>query len=284
MSYPNDPRMRASTMQLLTTTWLKLGASLERARGWGADWFRLSTPFVEWLDGQVIAHAGIIELPIVIAGEHKRVAGIHAVCTRVDQRRRGHMRTVLGQALAWAQQQGFDGAALWAVQADVYAPFGFVARPESIFVGPVQGGPARMQPLSLERSEDVEFLRAAIEGRAAISSQCGVVGAAELALLDLALWRPGPSLAWLPDLQCVVVYAVREHFLDLYDVFCPHEVTLADIAARLGEHIDTAVLYMSPDRLDAPQLRAEPSVLVDTLMVRGIDLVQPLAIPRLSRC
>jgi GNAT superfamily N-acetyltransferase len=276
--------MRASTLALLNATWSRLAASLERARGWGADWFRLSTPFVEWLDGQVIAHAGIIELPMVVAGVPMRIAGIHAVCTRADQRGRGHMRTVLQRALAWSEQQGFAGAALWAVDPAVYAGFGFGARPESIFVGPVRGGPMRARPLSLERRADIDELRVAVETRAAITDQCGVVGASELALIDLALWWPGPQLAVLDDLQCVVAYAVRERFLDVYDVFCPHAVTLADIAARLGEQVDTAVVYVSPDRLAAPQLRAEPSVLLDTLMLRGFDVAQPLAVPRLSRC
>jgi hypothetical protein len=107
-----------------------------------------------------------------------------------------------------------------------------------------------------------------------------------LALLDLALWNPGPSLAYLPDLECIVVYAVRGRFLDLYDVIARDIPALGEIGVRLGEGIDTAIVYFSPDLLGAPGLVGEPTVLIDTLMVRGWwgDGGRGVAFAPLGRC
>ncbi|MCA9684660.1 MAG: hypothetical protein KC457_20915, partial [Myxococcales bacterium] len=69
-----------------------------------------------------------------------------------------------------------------------------------------------------------------------------------------------------------------------YDVIAPGPVALAELAARLGEAIDTAVVYFSPDGLDAPQLRPEPTVLIDPLMVRGPWCEEPFAVAPLRRC
>jgi hypothetical protein len=111
-----------------------------------------------------------------------------------------------------------------------------------------------------------------------------VIDETTLTLIDLALWQPGPSLAALPDLDCIVVYAVRERFLDLYDVIAEQPVALGDLASRLGAAIDTAIVHFTPDRLDAPQLRAEPAASIDTLMVRGEWLAEPFAIAPARRC
>lgn len=285
MAFPDDPALREAILALLGATWTRLPEAIARARGWGADWCELSTPFVEVVEGEVAAHVGVMPVELVVEGEARRLAGIHAVCTAARQRGRGLMRAALERALAWAEVEGgFDGAILWANDPAIYGRFGFVARPESIFVGAVKGGPRRAEELSLARAEDVARVRACLERRAAISRRSGVTGPAALCLIDLALWQPGPSLAYLPEQGAVVVYAVRERFLDLYDVIAPREVTLAEIAAQMGERIDTAVVYFSPERLDAPHLRAEPTTLYDTLMTRGVAMAEVLAVPPLGRC
>jgi GNAT superfamily N-acetyltransferase len=276
MPYPDDPALRVETLDLLGRIWTRLPSAVVRARGWGVDWFEVSTPFLEREHGRVVAHVGVLEIPVVLAGEAMTVAGIHAVCSHPEHRRRGHMRAAMERALAWADAR-HETAVLWANDPSIYGRFGFVARQESMFVGPVRGGPAReVRTLQLDQPADVAFLHERLADRES----------GWLALLDLALWTPGPSVAYLPELDCIVVYAVRERFLDLYDVIARDVPPLADIAACLGERIDTAVVYFSPDSLAAPALVPEPTVLIDTLMVRGRWPVEDrvFAFSPLSRC
>lgn len=284
MPYPADPELRRSTLELLGHTWTKLPAAITRARAWGADWCELSTPFLEMSESRVVAHVGVIELPLLLDGVRRRFAGIHAVCTEVSQRNRGHMRAAMAAALEHVDAH-FDGALLWANDPAIYGRFGFVVREESMFVGPVQGGArGRVQPLSLTDADDLALLLQHLSRRMPVSLRSDVVDATTLTLIDLALWQPGPSLALLPDLDCIVVYRVRERFLDLYDVIAEQPVALAELGARLGERIDTAIVYFTPDRLDAAQLRAEPTVLIDTLMVRGEWIEGTFAVAPIRRC
>jgi predicted N-acetyltransferase YhbS len=286
MPYPADPELHQSTLELLGRTWTKLPAAITRARAWGAHWCELSTPFVELAAGRVVAHVGVIELPLVLDGRRRRFAGIHAVCTEVSQRRRGHMRAAMTRALAHVDAH-FDGALLWANDPTLYGRFGFVAREEAMFVGPVRGGASEgVRPLSLADADDLALLRRHLDRRVPASVRSDVVDetAPTLTLIDLALWQPGPSLAVVPDLDCIVVYAVRERFLDLYDVIAEQPVALGELASRLGAHIDTAIVHFTPDRLDAPQLRAEPTALIDTLMIRGEWIAGPFAIAPVRRC
>jgi predicted N-acetyltransferase YhbS len=269
MPYPDDVNFRSETLELLGRTWTKLPGAVVRARASGADWFEVSTPFVEHEAGRIVAHVGVLEIPVVLDNERRTVAGIHAVCTHQEHRRRGHMRAAMERALAWVDAR-YETAVLWANDPEIYGRFGFVAREESMFVGSVQGGPvSRLQPLMLDQPDDVAFLRERLADRVPVSLSIAANEPGWLELIDLALWTPGPSLAYLPDLECIVVYAVRERFLDLHDVIARDIPPLADIAARLGERIDTAVVYFSPDLLEAPGLVGEPTVLIDSLMVRG---------------
>ncbi len=282
--YPADPELRRSTLELLGRTWTKLPTAITRARAWGAEWCELSTPFVELVGRRVVAHVGVIELPLRLDGAHRRFAGIHAVCTDVSQRGRGRMRAAMTRALAHVDAH-FDGALLWANDPAIYTRFGFVAREESMFVGPVRGGACEhVRPLSLADVDDLALLRAHLARRTSVSRRCDVVDATTLTLIDLALWQPARSLALLPDLDCVVVHAVRERFLDVYDVIAEQPVALAEVASRLGERIDTAIVHFTPDRLDAPQLWAEPTVLLDTLMARGEWIAEPFAVAPIRRC
>jgi predicted N-acetyltransferase YhbS len=286
MPYPTDPTLRADTLELLGSIWTRLPRAVERARSWGADWFEHSTPFVHLEAGRVIAHVGVLEIPVMLAGESRTIAGIHAVCAAADHRGRGHVRATLERALAWADAR-CDLAVLWANDPAVYPRFGFVAREESIFVGPVRGGSTTsLRPLSLDRPDDVALVRERLARRTPLSNQTGTDEPGWLACLDLALWSPGPSLAYIPELECIVVYGVRERFLDLYDVIAETIPPLAELAGRLGARIDTAVVYGSPDRLDAPLLVAEPTVLIDTLMTRGRWPLgdQPFAFSPIARC
>ncbi|KIG18426.1 Acetyltransferase, GNAT family, potentially associated with YqeK [Enhygromyxa salina] len=286
MAYPANPNLRASTLALLSGIWTKLPAAVARARAWGADWCERSTPFIHTIDGEVVAHVGVLEIPVVIDGRAQTVAGVHAVCTAAELRGRGHMRACMEAALAWIDARHAT-AILWANDPAIYTRFGFASQAESIFVGPVVGGREDgVRLLARDDPADMEFLTAQLARRSPVSQRAATHEPGWLALIDLALWTTGPSLAWIPALECVVVYAVRDRFLDLYDVIGASIPSLADIAAHVGPGVDTAITYFCPDALGDHTLVAEPTVLIDQLMVRGAwpSDPQPLAFAPLGRC
>jgi hypothetical protein len=64
-----DLERRRSILELLGRTWTKLPAAIARAQAWGASWCELSTPFVELAAGSIVAHVGVIELPLMLDGQ-----------------------------------------------------------------------------------------------------------------------------------------------------------------------------------------------------------------------
>jgi predicted N-acetyltransferase YhbS len=284
--YPANPDLRAATLALLGGIWTRLPDAVARASNWGAHWCEHSTPFVHTVDGSVVAHVGVLEIPAVLAGQACTIAGVHAVCTQPQERGRGHMRGCMEAALAWVDAR-YPTSILWANEPGIYSRFGFVSQAESMFVGPVVGGrDDSIRVLALDEASDVALLTEQLARRSPVSRRAAAHDPGWLALLDLALWSPGPSLAWIPELECVVVYSIRERYLDLYDVIAPRMPALADIAGHLGAGVDTAIVYFCPDALGDHALLPEPTVLVDQLMVRGewFSDAQPFAFSPLGRC
>lgn len=283
MSYPSDPLFRAGVVELLGGIWKKLPAGIVAADRLGASWFSGSTPFVHSDRGQIVAHVGVIEIPLWLGGRAVKAAGIHAVCTHPHHRGRGHLRQTMQRALAWIDDdRRYDLTVLWANDPEIYTQFGFVRCPESVFHGPLAvdtmnatgRGRGELRRLSLDREDHVAELSRRLARRVPVSPRCGTVEPGWLALIDLCLWpEPRPELALCADLDCLIVFARRGRTVHLYDVIADAMPTLSALVAATDLAADGAadavVVYFSPESLAAPQLVPGPTPLGDFLMARG---------------
>jgi predicted GNAT family acetyltransferase len=257
-----------------------LPGGIAQAAQFGGDWFEVSTPFVV-RDGQrVLAHAGVVAVDLRIDCAPRRLAAVHAVCVDREHRGRGLGRTVLEQALAYVDQQGFDTCILWSDLADLYGRFGFEPCRESVFVGKAPraaGLPG--QGLDLDNEADLSRLRSLLARRAPVS---GVAAAADNGwhfLIDLGLWSAAQTILWwLDDADALVVAELKGNGLHLYDVVATRLPPLERIVAAIPGTAERLVCYFTPD-LIAPKLDPAPHPLPDLLMVRGAPFVDPTTTP-----
>lgn len=129
-----------------------LPARIELARRAGIHWEALTFPFAHLEGDRCLAVVGVLEHPLILGGEHVRVAGIHAVCTAAARRRQGLCRSLLREALAWADAR-YPLAKLHTDDPEVYAGQGFTVRPTFRFRSVRAPGPAPEARL-LEPSRD----------------------------------------------------------------------------------------------------------------------------------
>lgn len=270
MPYPPRPAFRAAVVDLLGRAWPRLPASVAIARAWGADWCEHSEPFVQVEDGAVVAHVGVMEIPVVLDGREEILAGVHAVCTHPDHRGRGHMRAAMEAALRFVDRR-YARAVLWANDENIYHRFGFRVQAEHTFVGPCRGGAkARGRVLSLEDEADRAELRRALAQRAPVSRLCGSRDPGWLALINLALWRTPPRIVALDDLGCLVIHTVADGTLRLHDVVAPVMPALDDVTVALGGGFDRVELGFVTDDVGRRALEARPVPPDDdVLMLRG---------------
>jgi GNAT superfamily N-acetyltransferase len=287
---PLDARLA----ELFGRVWPGLPGAVARAEALGASWTAASTPFVAWEGGRAIAHVGLIELPLVVAGHPRRVASIHAVCTDPERRGRGLAAALLRQALD-ACRGRFDTVILTTLIPEFYVPFGFRPVREHVFVrtlpavAPGPGG----RPLT-DTPQDAARLRRLLARRAPVSARLGSLENGTVFLVDLMLtWGDLTRVRYHPDLEAVTVHEVRGRALVLYDVVAAALPALPALAAALGAGAERVVTLFAPDHLGdgfvaEPWDRARAEALGDDwfagLMAHGpFPEDEPLMLPPLSR-
>lgn len=284
-AFADDPSLCRRVFALLDLAFGEDLSGQERAaRRLGLRWEDVSTPFCRFERGELVAHVGVLALPLVVNGRPLRAGGIHAVATHPGRRRRGLYRSVMEEALAWCGPR-FDALELCTVQPELYEPFGFRVLREERFVGPGPGAPGRagLRVLDYGDPGDVALLHRLLAERTPVSQRLGVDGGAAVLLFDEAR-RP---LHFAPDLDAVLSLELDAGALRLFDVVAREIPSLSEILARIPAAPARVEVYFAPDRLAAPGLRAEPHVLngSEVFMVRGPfpEPAGPAMLPRTGR-
>lgn len=261
---------------------LELRQLANAARELGAPWESVSTPFMKFEGNRVIAHVGVLELPLQVMGQPVQVGGIHAVATHPDFRRQGHYRDCMEAALAYCDSR-YETLLLTTSQPELYKSFGFRVVPESAFVASCQVREAKpgMRILELQNADDRALLHRLLDTRIPISDVVGVYPERALFLVNEAS-RP---LYYIPDLDALVVMQMDQQ-LHLFEIVSPHSLSLRSILEYIHDPVTEVVLYFSPDRLNIHTQTISCMLDETYLMMRGSFAAenQPFMLPHPARC
>lgn len=281
-------------------------------RAWGAAWEAVSTPYVLFEGTQVVAHVGVIDLPLVIQGRSVRAGSVHAVATRPDRRRRGLYRRLMEEVLEAAPSQ-YDLLLLTTENPEYYEPFGFRYVPESRFELDIpigkqarasaggsirasipnavpEAGRGQLRPLELGLTEERTLLERLVRQRTPASLVAGIADTRprDSGFTVFCFNEGFRTIHYSEELDVALAGQVTGTRLDLFDVVGPVLPSLEDLLAAIGSPIERVRFYFTPDRL-RPQARpiqhipdyAGPSY----LMVRGEFAAEavPFALPRTAR-
>lgn len=249
-----EPRLLA----LLGRVWPFLPPAIARAEALGFSWAAISTPFVHYEGARAVAHVGVIELPLVLAGRQRMVGSIHAVCTDADRRLRGHARRLMEAALAHCRVR-YGTVVLTTLIPDFYTRLGFRTVTEHAYTRAVRspGASAGGRRLT-ESAEDARLLTRLVGHRVPVSERLGVLDATVVFVFGLLLgWGDFTRAYYHAALDVVTVHEVVGRTLVLYDVVGARLPPLADVLETIGADVDRLITMFVPDRL-GPGFRAEP--------------------------
>ncbi len=268
--YADEPGLLERVFSLLDLAFAGLSAHARAIEAFDVRWDRISTPFVLADGGDVLAHVGVLEMPMVVDGREMPVGGVHAVCTHPEHRSRGHFRAVMTEVLAWCDER--YAAILLCGDRELYERFGFHFLEESRFLGAARRSvdapnELAMRRLDLMRAEDLRLLNRLLAERAPASRRLGVVRERDVFLFNQAT----EPLCYAEDLDAVLCFEVDDGTLRLHDVVATQIPALQQIVDRVDAPIEHVEVYFSPDQLDA-SLTAESHVLGGDgwIMTRGV--------------
>jgi GNAT superfamily N-acetyltransferase len=284
----NDLAGRRAVYDLFDIVWPRMTARMALAAQAGADpWHRISIPFVAHHEGRVVAHVGVIAIPLMLGGARVVVGGIHAVATHPAHRRRGHVRRLLADALAYCDER-FPSIQLTTESPSVFRSAGFRVVPQTRFeVAPASSRAAGFRPLSVDSAGDCALLGRLLQRREPVSLRLSSLDPGWLFVTDEVLATGGfTRLHYATDLDLVAAYEVKDGRLRLYDLVSETLPRLGDVLERIpGEyaHVD---LFFTPDRFDVEILSENEAYPGDNVMVRGIYPAEgePMVLSPLAHC
>ena len=288
--------MEPALAALLGRVWPRVPIAAARAAAMGFSWEAVSTPFVRREGGRVVAHVGVIELPLVVNGRRASIGSIHAVCTDPERRGRGLGRELMEEAVAECDRR-YETAVLTTSIPDFYAMFGFRPVREHAFTRalPRISRTRTTGGILSERSDDVRLLGRLLAGRASVSERLGSLEDGTVFVMSVLLtWGDFSRVHYHGALDVVTVHEVRDRTLLLYDVVGAAIPPLEVLSAAIGADADRIVTLFSPDRLgggfaaepwDEARAAAHGDEWFTGLMARGslFDPQEPLMLPALSR-
>lgn len=282
--FQTDPGLSPALFHLLDQVFPGIAGGAARLRGWGAAWEEVSTPFVHRAaDGEVLAHVGLIPLPLILEGSPARAATVHAVACHPEHRRQGLYRGVMDELLDHAASR-FDTLLLTTEHPEYFTPFGFQVVEECAFT--VEPGGSGLRPpaiLDLDREGDRAVAHRILGAREPVSRVLGVGPERAVFLFNEA--RAG--IRHIPELDTLLCLEEDGDTVRLFDVAAPRLPSLDALRPWLPASRRLELAF-APDRL-APEAVARPRLFEHDgpswLLVRGpwLPAGTPFTVPRSAR-
>lgn len=291
--YRFDATLGDRVFDLLEVVFPGVGAGRANGAAFGAAWESASTPFVAERSGRIVAHVGLMPMPLHARGRTLRCGGVHGVATDPDHRRRGYFRRLMEELLVDGSAR-FDTLILTTAHREYFEPFGFRVVPESVFRyrSPV-GGREPSRVLDLARPEDFTRMHGLLDERTPVSDVLGVGPEKGC----WAFYEYRSPIRFLPDADVAVIAELTGQTLRLYDVIGRSMPSIERIVAAFPGPVSEVVAYLAPDRLGGAFLpephdrlggpeALEPGTPDLVFMVRGPFPAEgwPLMLPRPGRC
>jgi predicted N-acetyltransferase YhbS len=264
--YLEEPGLSDRVFELLETWFTGISEPRRVALQLGGCWDDCSTPFVCEIDGRIVSHVGLLEMPYVVRGERVAFGGVHGVCTLESERRKGHFRRLMDELLAYCEGR-YATLVLSTENPEYYEPFGFRVIPEHRFIARVAFGAGRggFRSFDPEGAADLERLDHLLEDRAPVSNVVGIV--AESQVFKFSQGTAG--LHYSDALECFAVFALEGTRLVLSDLVAREIPTLESLLSQIASPVEQVEFHFSPDRFDVD---ARPELFrydTDFYMARG---------------
>lgn len=255
----------------------------DNSRILGASWESVSTPFVEFVDGRIVSHVGVLELPLVM-GAPVLAGGIHGVATDPEFRRRGYYRRIMNEVMQYCDAK-YETLVLTTEQPAYYESFGFRVIPERVSIVKKESPPGQdgFRQVNLQHVADRELLHRLLNRREPVSHILGVVREKAVFCFNEAS-RP---MFYSRSLDAIACMEIEGETLLLFDLVAERIPSLKVILEQIPVPITVVQIYFAPDRLQVDSRESHTYLLENTcLMARGPFPAegQTCMLPHSARC
>lgn len=283
--YSADPMLYERCLSLADSCFPGIKQLADQGKLYNAHWDKVSTPFVYYVEDELVGHLGLISFQLVINDQPCQAAAIHGVCVKASHRRKGIFSALMQEAMLYIKQH-YDFAFLFANQEQLYEPFGFKRIDEFDFVlqhdGACHKPQHTLRQLDFTNPADLNLMQDLLHKRLPVSQRFGIIKEEVIFTLD-ALSK---AVYFSDFLRVLIVYEILDGALYVKDIVFTKPVDLHDILALISEPYSKVVLQFCPDNFKNLIFKPIKTLPEDFIMVStNFDLgTAPLRFPETGRC
>jgi predicted N-acetyltransferase YhbS len=271
-------------LNLLEESFPGIKSNVARCEKLGFPW--ASRPFLKEENGEIVSHVGLLEYPMLVEGNWRKVAALHAICTKDSHRCQGLASELIQEALNWTRER-YEIVILYTEIPDFYKKLAFQHIQEYRFhlIGHQPKGSKQLRPI-VSPGDDALF-RHHFQKRTPLSETVWVKDQGQIASFN-SLFATYPtywSLHYCEAINGILSFHLENKKLHLFDVIADRIPPLNVILEHLPTEIEEIYFYFSPDRLISATTPEPYLYEHGYFMVLGNwPEVTPFMIPPLSRC
>lgn len=216
---------------------------------YNASWPKVSTPFIIEEHGEIIAHAGVWPITLMLNGKKYRSASIHGVCVKPEHRGKGHFKQLMHEAMHYADHN-FDSSLLFTEKPYLYKNYPYkVMLPEYDFVLTQNVKPptkeSDLRVLSLDDPNDLNIVHHLLCTRVPLSDNLSIIDTGNTLFVLNTL---GKKIYYSEILNAIVMFEIKVNTLYITEIISQKQYQLSEIIAMITGHFDKIILQFCPDR------------------------------------
>jgi predicted acetyltransferase len=217
---------------------------------YGASWAETSIPFIIEKDNEIIAHAGVLPLTIILNGKMHQTAAIHAVAVNPLHRGKGYFKQLMQEVMTYIEKE-FESSFLETSKPYLYKNYPYkVMLPEYDFVVKrdikANLSNSDLRTLNLDNEEELTLLRQLLSNRIPMSNQFSLQGKNSNTLFILNAMY---GKIWYSErLNAVIVYQINDEMLFIKEIVAEKKLQLQEIIEVVPDSFNKVILQFCPDK------------------------------------
>jgi predicted N-acetyltransferase YhbS len=283
-NYALEPMLYEECLSLIDECFPGIKCIADKGKLYNAHWDNVSTPFVYYINDELVGHLGLIPFKLVINNQDYTGAALHGICVKEKFRRKGIFTELMNEALLHIQRN-YSLSFLFTDQANIYEPFGFKRLDEYDFLVEnlnISRSNHAIRKLDLDSASDLQIMHDLLLKRLPISNRFGMVKETVVFTLT-ALSAP---IYYSDKNQLLISYDIKDDVLYVKDIVFTKLIDFQNVISCIPESYSKIILQFYPDNfknLNFKPIKAAPE---DFIMVsENFNLgALPLRYPETERC
>jgi GNAT superfamily N-acetyltransferase len=248
-NYAKDPRLFERCINLINEVFPGCKEFALNGMKYQTSWPEVSTPFIIEEQGEVIAHAGVWPITLMLHGKKHHSASIHGVCVKPGHRGKGYFKQLMQEAMHYAEYN-FDSYLLFTEKPYLYKNYPYkVMLPEYDFIltqkheSPSIKSDLRV--LTLDDPKDLNIVHHLLSARVPLSDSFSIIDTGNTLFVLNTLCK---KIYYSEMLNAIIMFEIKDRTLYIMEIISEKQHQLFEIIAMIPGHFDKIILQFYPDK------------------------------------